>query len=97
MRVVRRKRFLSDLASAHTHLTSKSPAAAEGFLVEVERLVNLLHEFPKVGRGREELSPGVRSFRVRRYRHLLFYRAHPDRLILLRLIHGARKIGPGAV
>jgi plasmid stabilization system protein ParE len=54
--------------------------------------VQLLAAFPEIGRPRDELRPGVRSFRLRRFRHLLFYRLTQDSIVLLRFLHGARDI-----
>lgn len=90
MRVVRRPLFLDDLSEAYTYLADQSPRAADSFLDEVELLIELLARFPEVGRLRDELRPGVRSFRVRRFRHVLFYRLAGGDLVLLRILHGAR-------
>jgi toxin ParE1/3/4 len=64
---------------------------------EVVLLVDLLTIFPELGRARGNLGPGVRSFRVRRFRHVLFYRLETDAIVLLRLLHGARRVTRKAV
>jgi toxin ParE1/3/4 len=92
VRVVRRPLFLDDLTEAYAYLAERSPKAALGFLDEVELLIELLARFPEIGRAREELKPGIRSFRVRRFRHLLFYRLAGKDLVLLRILHGARRV-----
>ena len=97
MRVVRRPLFLDDLTEAYAYLAEQSPRAADDFLDEVEALVDLLTVLPKLGRPRDELRPGVRSFRVRRFRHLLFYRLSGEDLVLLRILHGARNIRPDMI
>jgi hypothetical protein len=38
----------------------------------------LLSPFPEIGRTREALGIGVRSFRVRGLRNVVFYRQAPD-------------------
>ena len=52
---------------------------------------------PGMGRAREELSPGVRSFPEGKY--VIFYRAASDGILILRVLHGSRDIdslfGPG--
>lgn len=93
MRVLRRPAFIDDLTAAYAYLANKSPRAADEFLEEVELLVDLLAHFPELGRLREELRAGTRSFRVRRFRHIIFYRAEPDSITLLRVLHGARDLG----
>lgn len=47
-----------------------------------------------MGRCRADLGfPEVRSWRVRGFpRHLIFYRALPDRVQILRVLHGARDL-----
>ncbi len=92
MRVVRRPRFLDDLTDAYAFLAGQSPKSADRLLDEVEVVVDLLIEFPGLGRPRDELRAGVRSFRVRRFRHLIFYRVTADAIVLLRILHGARDI-----
>jgi toxin ParE1/3/4 len=80
------------LTGAYAYLAERSPKSADRLLDEVELVVQLLAAFPEVGRPRDELRPGIRSFRLRRFRHVLFYRFNHDRVVLLRLLHGARDI-----
>ena len=93
-RVFQRPQFLDDLTEAYAYLADRNPAAADGLFDEIELVVQLLAAFPEIGRPRDELRPGVRSFRVRRFRHLIFYRRTDDDIVLLRLLHGARDIDP---
>lgn len=81
------------MTDAYTHLAEQSPRAADRFLDEVEALIGLLTEFPSIGRRRARMGRGVRSFRVRRYPYLVFYKAERGGVTLLRLLHGARRIG----
>ena len=92
MRVVRRPLFLDDLTDAYAFLAGQSPKSADRLLDEVEVVVALLAEFPGLGRPRDGLRPGVRSFRVRRFRHLIFYRVTADEIVLLRILHGAHDL-----
>lgn len=92
LRVFRRPRFVDDLTEAYAYLADLNPASADSLLDEVELVVQLLAAFPEIGRPREELRPGVRSFRLRRFRHVLFYRLTQDSIVLLRFLHGARDI-----
>jgi toxin ParE1/3/4 len=95
--IFRRPRFLDDLTEAYAYLAERNPASAQRLLDEVEAIAELMAAFPEAGRAREELRPGVRSFRVRRFRHIVFYRHTGDRIILLRIRHGARNIRPNLV
>jgi plasmid stabilization system protein ParE len=45
--------------------------------------------YPLIGAPRDALAEGLRSIRVRPFRHLIFYRVQDSELILIRLLHGA--------
>ena len=45
-----------------------------------------------LGRAREELAPGLRSRRLGRY--VIFYEVVPDDVASVRVLHGARDLGP---
>jgi toxin ParE1/3/4 len=49
-----------------------------------------LADFPGMGRSREELAPGLRSFPVGNY--VIFYRPIEDGIAVVRVLHGARDI-----
>lgn len=90
MRILRRPKFVDDITDAYAWIAGESPRTAHRLLDEIEAVVGLLQEYPEIGRQRDELRPGVRSFRIDRFRHVVFYRLESDVVILLRLIHGAR-------
>lgn len=92
MRVVRRPRFLDDLYDAYAWIASDSEPAAERLLDRVEAAVERLRGFPMAGAPRENLAPGLRSIRLRPYRHIVFYRVDADEIMLVRLLHGARAL-----
>jgi plasmid stabilization system protein ParE len=56
--------------------------------------VDLLARMPGMGRVRPDLgAPETRSWRVSRFRkYLIFYEMLPDRLRLLRVLHGSRDL-----
>lgn len=92
MRVVRSPKFLDDLAAAYAWIAPDSVRAAERLLDRVEATVERLGQYPLIGALRESLGPGLRSIRVGPFRHLVFYRVEADRIVLLRLLHGARAL-----
>jgi toxin ParE1/3/4 len=47
---------------------------------------------PGIGRSRDDLQPGYRSFPVGQY--VIFYRATDDRVEILHVLHGKRDLGP---
>lgn len=49
-----------------------------------------LAKFPEMGRCRDELFPGYRSFVVSPY--LIFYQIQPYEIEIIRVLHGARNL-----
>jgi toxin ParE1/3/4 len=45
-----------------------------------------------LGRSREELAPGLRSLAFGRY--VIFDEVIPDGIAIIRVLHGARDLGP---
>lgn len=51
---------------------------------------DVLSNSPEVGRSREEVAAGVRSFPVGRY--VIFYQIIDRGILILRVLHGARDV-----
>lgn len=90
MQVRRLPRFIDDLTEAYAYLTERNPRAGDRLLDVVEATIEMLAAFPELGRPRNDLRAGVRSFKLRRFQHILFYRLEAKEMTLLRLLHGAR-------
>jgi toxin ParE1/3/4 len=88
--VLRTARAESDLEDILAYLEARSPAAAERLTASIEQTSQRLSQFPLMGRSREELAPELRSIVVGHY--VLFYRVQPDRIEVLRILHGRRDI-----
>jgi toxin ParE1/3/4 len=56
----------------------------------IDKKLSMLAENPWRGKARHELGEGVRSFPVGRY--ILFYRATPEGIDVIRVLHGARDL-----
>jgi toxin ParE1/3/4 len=70
---------------------SQNSQRADTFLDRFAPLFLRLAENPYLGRRRDDLRPGYRSFPVGEY--LVFYRvAGNDQIVVLRIIHGSRDI-----
>jgi toxin ParE1/3/4 len=54
----------------------------------IDRALRELTEFPNLGRARDEISPGLRSFPAGR--HVIYYRVTGTELIVTRIVHGSR-------
>lgn len=76
------------------YLRRHNPAAAARFVRAFQATVAQLARMPGLGRLRPDLgAPETRSWRVRGFgSYLIFYEVLPDRLRLLRVLHGARNL-----
>ena len=53
---------------------------------EIGRTLEILRENPRLGRPRDEIAAGLRSFRIRQ--HVIYYRVTAGTVIVLRVMHG---------
>jgi toxin ParE1/3/4 len=83
---------LDDLYDAYAWIAPDSEKAAERLLDQVDVAITRLIRFPMIGAPRENLAPGLRSIRVRPFRHIIFYRVSGEEIVLIRLLHGAREM-----
>ncbi len=83
-----------DLFDIVRRLRPRNPAAAARFIDAFKSSVELLSQMPEIGRARPDLGAlEIRSWRVKGFRrYLIFYEALPDRVRLLRVLHGARDL-----
>ena len=83
-----------DMQDVLRYLRRRDPATALRFVQAFKATVAQLATMPGLGRPRADLAmPEVRSWRGGSFRHyLLFYEILPDRLRLLRLLHGYRDL-----
>ena len=88
---VRRSRLAAaDLLELWVHIAREDVAAADRLLDRIDAVCTKLAASPALGRSRDELAPGLRSFPVARY--VIFYRAHQGGIELARVLHGARDL-----
>lgn len=84
-----------DLVSIAEYITRDSESYAAAVVREIVAAARSLHTFAERGRRVPEYDdPSIRELIVRTYR--LVYRVHPQRVEVLRIIHGAREM-PHAV
>ena len=83
-----------DILDIVRHIGPHHPSAAARFVEAFKSSVVLLAKMPGLGRARPDLgAPETRSWRVSGFRkYLIFYDVQPDRLRLLRVLHGARDL-----
>lgn len=79
-----------DIVAIATYLAEKSIQAADQFIDLINEKFQALAESTGMGRLRDELSPGLRSFPVEKY--VVFYRSIENGILVVRVIHSARDI-----
>jgi plasmid stabilization system protein ParE len=89
---------VTDLARADVHeivayISKRSPDAAKRVRGELRAAMKQLAEFPGIGHLREDVTDEpVRFWSV--YSYLIAYRPDTKPLQVLRVVHGARDLGP---
>ena len=88
--------FLADYVEIVTTLSAENPGAAERFCDAVEEALALLTRHPQLGSmAGFRRAPGVRKWGIRRFpNYILFYEDRDQKLLLIRLLHGARDLPP---
>ena len=80
----------ADLGEIYEWIASDNPAAAERLVTRLATSARNLAAFPERGAPRPELGVEVRSLVVGRY--LILYRVEPERVDIVRFVHGAREL-----
>ncbi len=79
-----------DLQEIHDYLFAKNPDTANKFLDAMAQKFEILANFPKMGRKRDELSPILRSFPIDDY--LIFYQQVEEGIEIARVVSGYRDL-----
>ena len=83
----------ADVAAIWEYIAQDSPESADRFVDGIYLTCNQTLAYnPRIGRTREELSPGLRSFPYRDY--AIFYRIAITGVEVVRVFHGRRDIEP---
>jgi len=82
----------ADLIDIWQYIADDSPVEADQFLDVIEETLLLIAESPRMGKGREELAPQLRSFPVGDYR--VFYREldSQEGIEVVRVLNAAQDI-----
>jgi len=82
---------VADLADIWTYIALDSPDNTDLFIDRIFRICQQgLASNPRLGRTREELSPGLRSLVFESY--VIFYHPIPNGVAVVRVLHGMRDI-----
>jgi toxin ParE1/3/4 len=80
----------ADLDALWDYIAADNVKAADRMVDAVLESSRIHVRFPEMGRRRDELRPGLRSFVVSPY--VVFYRPVENTIEVLRVLHGARDI-----
>lgn len=80
----------ADATAIWRWIASDSPRAATALLERFEHVSLMLGEHPEIGRQRDELAQGLRSFPVGAY--VLFYRPAPYGAEIVRILDGRQDL-----
>ncbi len=81
---------IHDLGDIWLYIANDSPQFADRFLDSVLEQCRLFCSSSEMGRAREELLPGIRSFSIKRY--VIFYRVISTRVEIVRVLSGYRDL-----
>lgn len=79
-----------DLVEIWLYIANDSSGAADKFLNQIDSICKMLARSPHLGRSREELGPGLRSFPVGDY--LIFYLPSKTGIVVVRVLSGHRDL-----
>jgi toxin ParE1/3/4 len=84
----------ADLDEIWLHVAEDSGAieTAQKLIESIATTFDLLSEYPKMGRARDDLRREIRGDSVGNY--IIFYRIVDDDVLILRVLHGRRDLGP---
>ncbi|MEQ1881287.1 MAG: type II toxin-antitoxin system RelE/ParE family toxin [Burkholderiales bacterium] len=88
--VTRRPLAETDILEIWDYIADDSLTAADRWVDHLDEQFRVLATQPMMGRAREELAPGVRSFPFGRY--VVFYVPLANGIDVVRVLHGARDI-----
>ena len=77
-----------DIFKIGFYLSARRMKGAERFAREIEQTFERLAEFPGIGRMRDELKPGIRSYVMGSY--VIVYRVTDEGILVLRVFHGSQ-------
>jgi toxin ParE1/3/4 len=90
-KVLKRPRAKSDLLDIWDYIADDSFDQADKFLDLIESKLQTLSRNPGLGRKREDLLSGLRSFPISNT-YIVFYQEIEDGIDVIRVLHGSRNI-----
>ena len=88
--IIKSPRAKSDLVEIWDYIAEDSEARADAFIDRIDKKFRTLSQRPGIGRLRDGLAVGLRSFPVGRY--VIFYRPLSNGVNIVRVLHSARDL-----
>ncbi len=88
--IIKLPRAKNDLVEIWDFIADDTEARADAFVDLIDQKLLTLALNPGMGRARDEITEGLRSFPVGRY--VIFYRPIPEGVEIVRVLHGSRDI-----
>ncbi len=88
--IYRSSQSQKDILEIAAYIAVDNLAAAEKWALTLDQNFVILAEKPNMGRNRPELARQLKSWPYGQY--VIYYRARPDGIEVIRVLHGARKI-----
>jgi plasmid stabilization system protein ParE len=94
-KVIRSDDAMSDMAEIKDYISRDSPITAQRVVARIEGVAERLADFPYAARMIAEFQDRRETFV---YQYRLMYRVEPDRVRILRVVHGRRLLSnvPGS-
>ncbi|MBC7148213.1 MAG: type II toxin-antitoxin system RelE/ParE family toxin [Rhizobium sp.] len=83
---------IEDLRGIRRYIARTSPHCARAFLSDLTAKIAWIAEVDFTGSPRDHVAEGLRGppYRDR----CIYFRTYPDRIVILRVLHGAQDVGP---
>lgn len=90
MPIVKNPCAKNDVLEIWEYIASNSTSQADAFIDEIDRLLSTIAQHSDMGRVRNDLLKGLKSFPIGKY--IIFYRVILNGIELIRVFHSARDI-----
>jgi len=88
--IIKRPLARSDLSEIWDYIADDNETRADAFVDIIDQKFQALASYPNMGRSRDELEEGPRSFPVGR--QVIFYRVIAEGVEIIRVLHGSRDL-----
>ncbi len=79
-----------EIVETAAYYDGEVPGLGNGFIVEVERIVGILRDQPKIG---QRIEKEFRRILLARFPYSLIYRIEPERILVVTVAHQHRRPG----